>query len=267
MEQEGNKDQNPALDGAKTARLQEQATPPEADNTDPVTVTPNQATQWPLTADSFDIGIPYYQSKQERSSLSQSPLTAIEVHRLEQEAYLAHNRFNDPNYKQAAQEALRNCELSPEQYKNMFPNDLETLSRMQSWGGIGQIGNQKETSDKNPEESNLTDTTPLPKVRIPLTPVNLDSLGINSSQLDTAQRHVTESNRFVLISLIILGFLAITIIFMASKIDKLDFNLETYRQENSFLKSHNKFLNGQLDAANLEIFKLTHKEQENAKSK
>lgn len=265
MEQEGNKDQNPALDGAKITRLQEQAMSLEADNTDPVTVTPNQATQWPLTGDSFEIGIPYYQSKQERSSLSQGPLTATEARRLEHEAYLAHNRFNDPNYRQAAQEALRNRELSPEQYKNMFPNDLETLSRMRPWAGMGQLGTKKEASDKNPEESNLID--PLPKVRIPLTPVNLDSLGINSSQLDIAQRHVTESNRFVLISMILLGFLAVTIIFMASKIDKLDFNLETYRQDNLFLKSHNKFLNEQLDAANLEIFKLTHKEQENAKSK
>jgi len=130
-----------------------------------------------------------------------------------------------------------------------------------------QEGTQKETSDKNLEEYNLINTNSLPNVRSPLTPVDLDSLGINSSQLDIAQQHVKESNRFVLISMIIIGLLAVIIIFMASKMDKLDFNLETYRQENSFLKSHNKFLNGQLDAANIEIFKLTHKEQENAKSK
>lgn len=231
MEQEGNKDLDP-ISGL----------PPGESTPDPVTVTPNQASP-------SDEGIQ-------------------EAHAA-QEAYLSRNRYNDPDYQQAAQQALRNYELSPETYRNMFPNDSETLGRMQSWGElagqnyVGRIGIQKETSDKNPEESNLIDdSNPLPKVRNPLTPVNINTLGVNSSQLDIAQEHVSQLNKSLLVSLIIILALSICSIYLINDNRKLNFSLESLRLEKESSRRINRYIHKDLTDALAKI-----KELENAKSK
>jgi len=263
MEQEGNKPENQEEVGKAP---------------DPVTVTPDPApdsvadtpTQWPLTGDSFDIGIPYYQPKQ--GSLDPAA----------QANELLRNRVNDSDYQQAAQEALRNRELSPETYRNMFPNDTETLGRMQSWGGLkDQIKTQKEPSINEDLEymhksaegtfsGNMFpyNSNPLPKVRNPLTPIRFVSPRVNEEllkiELRLAHENNSRLNRSFNISLVIIFVISLYLGYELYTNKQLSYNLESVSQDNSFLKSHNKFLHEQLDAANVEIFKLTQKEQKDA---